>query len=364
MPHPFAIVAIDQARRHNQQAEPPATDLPSDADLGLGLMLHYAVPTELAGAIEPGHMVVVPLRNRPTYGVVVEMADESPVEETRPILRLVDPQPILPPYMVELARWIAGYYRCTLWQALAPMLPPGVARRAIVTVGLSAEAFDGEDQDEHNPLIQALGRRQRQVVALLKDAPRSTLTLGRLKRQYEGAESGLHSAVHDLERKGLLTRRTELPSPRSRQQQERIIRLAVPHDEAMEAIRDSSHRAPLQAAALDWLTRRTKQLHALPNTTKVQYSSGNGTATLHDHATPGDHDHDQPAEHTWLRLSDLYLHTGATSSTVTALERKGLVELSERAIYRRPVPPTAAARNDEPPPLTPAQSAAWREIAK
>ena len=27
----------------------------------------------------------------------------------------------------------------------------------------------------------------------------------------------------------------------------------------------------------------------------------------------------------WLQLSDLYLHTGATSSTVSALERKGLV---------------------------------------
>lgn len=364
MPHPFAIVALDQERRHNQQAGPDDPNLPPDAAVGLGLLLHYAVPPELADALQPGHMVVVPLRDRPAYGVVVELDESAPVEETRPILRLVDPQPILPPYMLELARWISEYYRCTLWQAMSPMLPPGVARRAIVTLGLSADAFDGEDQDEHNPLIQALGRRQRQVMALLKDAPRSTLTLGKLKRKYEGAESGLHSAVQDLERKGLLTRRTELPSPRSRPQQERIIRLAVSHDEAAEAIRDSSHRAPLQAAALDWLTRRAKQLHTPPNATRVQYSSGNGTASLPEHATAIGPGSEPPADPAWLRLSDLYLHTGATLSTVTALERKGLVELSERPVFRRPVPPTAATRNDEPPPLTPAQATAWREIAK
>src|SRR5204862_8320433 len=65
----------------------------------------------------------------------------------------------------------------------------------------------------------------------------------------------------------------------------------------------------------------------------------------------------------WHALRDLYLHTGATASTVASLERKGLVELSERTIYRKPVPPTAGSLNDEPPPLTTAQAAALREIS-
>src|SRR5438552_11698481 len=32
-------------------------------------------------------------------------------------------------------------------------------------------------------------------------------------------------------------------------------------------------------------------------------------------------------------------------------------------MHRSPVPPTAASDKDEPPPLTPAQAATWREIA-
>ncbi len=377
---PYAIVAVDQAHHSAQAPEPPEDVLPmhTSAPPGLGLLLHYGIPEALAGGVEPGHMVVVPLRGKPTYGVVVELADSSPVDYTKPIVRLVDPQPILPAYMLELARWIAYYYRCTLWQAIAPMLPPGVARRAIVTLGLSHEAISEEGEDSHNPLIQALGRRQKQVVSLLQGAPKSSLTLGKLKRKYDGGQSSLHSAVQDLERKGLLTRHTELPAPRARQQHERIIRLSVSTEATSEALNDASQRAPLQAAALDWLLKRSKQLITAGvrvTGARLQYGNGHGPVPLDGTASEQDGinaDSDQSKtqnlkstieESPWLLLTDLYLHTGATSSTVAALERKGLVELSQRAVYRKPVPPSAVTPNDEPPPLTAAQSTAWREIA-
>ncbi len=331
MSQEYAIVALDQGRHSTPTAEQADEPAPSDAP-GMGLLLHYSLPDELAGKVEPGHMVVVPLRGKPAYGVVLELADSSPVGYALPVKRLVDPRPVLPAYMLGLARWIAAYYRCTLWQALAPMLPPGVARRAVTTLNLTDGAL--EDSDRHNPLIQALGRKQRQVVSLLQSAPKSSLSMGKLRRKYSGAPSGLNTAVLDLERKGLLSRRTELPAPRSSPQHERIIRLAVSPDAASEALRDTERRAPLQAAALDWLLKRTRQ-------------------------TGGAQANEAP----WLPLSDLYLHTGATSSTVTALERKGWVELSRRAVYRKPVPPTAATPNDAAPALTSAQAAAWREIA-
>jgi len=60
--------------------------------------------------------------------------------------------------MLALARWIANYYSCTLWQALAPMLPPGVARKAITRVGLTDDASASED-GKMDPLIAALGQR-------------------------------------------------------------------------------------------------------------------------------------------------------------------------------------------------------------
>ena len=93
--------------------------------------------------------------------------------------------------MLELARWIAEHYRSTLWQAIAPMLPPGVARRAITTISLSAPANEEDSGETENrvvePLMAALGRRQKQVVSLLQEAPRNGMTMSRLKRNYKGA---------------------------------------------------------------------------------------------------------------------------------------------------------------------------------
>jgi primosomal protein N' (replication factor Y) len=357
LPNRYAIVALEPSYGRRDQTAPGGSEPSDAADPALGLLLHYHIPSQLEGQIEPGHLVVVPLRGTPTYGVVVELEDSAPVEHTRPITRMVDARPVLPPAMLELARWIAEHYRCTLWQAIAPMLPPGVARRAVTTISLadplvaSQSSVAHEENQVVEPLMVALGRRQQQVVSLLQEAPRKGMTMARLKRSYKGASSGLDTALRGLERDGLVTRRVELPAPRSRPQQERIIRLAVPDYAAHEALRDSSQRAPLQAAALDWLLKRS--------------TAANGTGSYKPYQVPaGEHDaEDDAAQPVWQRLSDLYLHTGATSTTVTALERKGLVELSERPVHRRPVANFASSANDEPPTLTAAQSAAWREIA-
>jgi primosomal protein N' (replication factor Y) len=357
--HKYAIVALDGAFRGGPGAAAGGGDEGSEqAEAGTseGLLLHYHVPEYLDGHLEPGHIVTVPLRGRPAYGVVTGLSDVSPVRDTLPVRELVDARQAVLPHMLELARWIASYYHCTLWQALAPMLPPGVARRAITTLGLSPEiGVEGVP----DPLIAALGRRQQQVVSLLQDAPRSTLTLARLKRRYNGTSSGLNSTLRSLEREGLVTRRTELPTPRTRPQQERIIRLATGDDEITDALNEAARRAPLQAAALSWLVKGSG------NRRSGADGYREGSHEYHDNGTsaPWVDGEGEAREQGWLRLRDLYLHTGATSATVAALERKGLVELSERPVERKPVPANAASMNDEPPVLTSAQAAALNEIS-
>ncbi len=356
---PYAIVALDGSfpTSGNSHASDHAVDMDVSAP---GLLLHYRVPDALQLGV--GYLVIVPLRGKPTYGVVVEMAAASPVELTQPIIKLVDSKPVIMPSMLELARWIATYYKCSLWQALAPMLPPGVARRAITRVGLSSTAL--ASSGESAKWLAALGRRQRQVVSLLQDAPKSTLTLAALKHRYTGANSGLEDAVRRLEREGLVTRRSELPGPRSRPQKERIIRLAVGLDRAADVLHEVSERAPLQSAALHWLLQKaevaTREKGASSRNPRL--SGQNGSPVSPESALEGD-EWDDLRRDGWQILRDLYLHTGATAATVTALERKGLVELSEHAVHRKAVPPTAASLNDEPPVLTSAQASALHEIA-
>ena len=66
----------------------------------------YHVPDDLQGQLTVGSLVVVPFGPRRLYGIVVAFSGESPVPETRPIEALVDPDPVLNPAQIALARWI------------------------------------------------------------------------------------------------------------------------------------------------------------------------------------------------------------------------------------------------------------------
>jgi primosomal protein N' (replication factor Y) len=87
----------------------------------------YAVPATMAPDLAPGSRVVVPFRNRAMIGVALEPASH-PVEtgKTREIVELLDPLPALTPELVELGRWIAGYYLAPLGEVFRAMLPPAV----------------------------------------------------------------------------------------------------------------------------------------------------------------------------------------------------------------------------------------------
>ncbi len=92
----------------------------------------YSVPDGLA--VEPGHLVRVALGPRAAAGVVIAVGVPSPHADLRPIEAVAQPTPVLRPHQIELARWIARYYRCSLADAVRAMIPPGLARRARVPV--------------------------------------------------------------------------------------------------------------------------------------------------------------------------------------------------------------------------------------
>ncbi|HYN87035.1 MAG TPA: hypothetical protein VER55_00825, partial [Ardenticatenaceae bacterium] len=89
---------------------------------------HYAIPPELHGELEVGHLVWVPFGRDQRQGLVTGFDDDSPVpsERVRPIHKLAAPDPFLRPYQIELARWISHHYLAPLWDTLVLMLPSGV----------------------------------------------------------------------------------------------------------------------------------------------------------------------------------------------------------------------------------------------
>src|SRR5438874_9959561 len=77
----------------------------------------YAVPPALAAKLRPGQRVQVPLGrgNRPIIGYCTATANK-PVGQRplKPLIRLVDVDPLLSPAMLRLAEWMADLYLCPL----------------------------------------------------------------------------------------------------------------------------------------------------------------------------------------------------------------------------------------------------------
>jgi primosomal protein N' (replication factor Y) (superfamily II helicase) len=97
----------------------------------LGL-LTYAVPEGLT--LAPGVRVSVPLGRRTATGFVVAL--DAPLDPgvdaaaLKPILRVIDETPLVPPPSIALARWVAEYYAAGPGETLALTLPPAARGRA------------------------------------------------------------------------------------------------------------------------------------------------------------------------------------------------------------------------------------------
>ncbi len=90
----------------------------------------YAVPGALSCDVVPGCRVVVPFRRKAMIGVALEKRDRAPdVGEIREIIEILDPLPALTPQLIELGRWIAGYYLAPIGEVFRVMLPPTVEVR-------------------------------------------------------------------------------------------------------------------------------------------------------------------------------------------------------------------------------------------
>ncbi len=93
----------------------------------------YAIPDRLAGAIFAGSRVLVPFRNRAMTGVVVNASSARPdparVKNIKEIVEALDPIAALTPQLIELGRWVGGYYVAPPGEVFRAMLPPQVDLR-------------------------------------------------------------------------------------------------------------------------------------------------------------------------------------------------------------------------------------------
>src|SRR2546428_1794263 len=93
--------------------------------------LDYSVPESLAERVGVGSRVRVPFRDKSALATVVGVLEHSEAKGIRPIEAIIGDAPILSEQLLELARWISGYYCCPIETVMRSMLPQ-VIRRAEV----------------------------------------------------------------------------------------------------------------------------------------------------------------------------------------------------------------------------------------
>ncbi len=101
-----------------------------------------------------GGRVLVPFRREQLQGVVVALHDrgaaggDDPTSENistptiRPILRVLDREPVLSEHLLQLGSWIAEYYLAPLGEVLRTMLPLGAEVRKEVVYSLTSRGAE------------------------------------------------------------------------------------------------------------------------------------------------------------------------------------------------------------------------------
>ena len=86
----------------------------------------YRIPDELREHVYPGARVEVSFGRRVLPGFVVELSASTDLKHVKPIRKILDTY--LTPPIIELSKWIASYYGCSLGEAAQAALPASLKR--------------------------------------------------------------------------------------------------------------------------------------------------------------------------------------------------------------------------------------------
>jgi len=276
----------------------------------------YALPPELEGKIGAGHLVTVPFGKQTVQGVVLELTAEPSVAETKPVLDLLDPQPVLTVAQIALASQLAESTLNPLAAIINLMLPVGLAQQ-------SDTLFEIRESRIENRSGSRISIIESRLLDLLQN--RGALRGRQIDRHFSRVD--WRKTAQYLVRSGLLTSQSVLPPPSIRPKFVRTAQLAVTPETAQAAMLELGKTA-------ETLKRRQAALRFLISAP-------------------------EPVNVSWV-----YAESGCNLSDLQELDERGLIVLRETEIWRDPLQriESRGLESSEPPELTPDQQRAWEQI--
>jgi primosomal protein N' (replication factor Y) len=173
----------------------------------------YSAPQSVLTELVPGKRVLVPFGRRRVTGYIFGPGPGPDNKQIKPILDVLDEEPLFPADMISFFRWIADYYKYPIGEVVKNALPGGltVADYALITI-----TEQGRRSLKSGQLPPVAG----DVLELLLAGP------CRLNKIYKRIDQKIPGALlYNLEQNGWITRKLELSGARTKARFERFVSL-------------------------------------------------------------------------------------------------------------------------------------------
>ncbi|MDK1118364.1 MAG: hypothetical protein QGM50_06170, partial [Anaerolineae bacterium] len=211
----------------------------------------YHIPTDLERDLGRGCLITVPFGKQIVQGLILGFIDQPSVAETKDILEIVDPKPVLTSSQIALAQWLAEETLSPLALVFNLMLPPGLSQRADVQWSLvNGRSTAGAE----------FGKVQTRIISLL--TKRGVLRSRQIDTHFRNVDWRM--SADWLLKRGVLAKKSVLPAPRVRSKYIRVAQLAIPLEEAELAMSDLGKTPATQkrrSAALRTLMRELEEIN-------------------------------------------------------------------------------------------------------
>lgn len=249
----------------------------------------YAVPKELLTSIQFGIRVEVQFGKSKLYsGIVIDILQEAPEnQKPKPIISVLDEEPIIDERQLKLWNWLSKYYCCTLGEVMNAALPANLklsSETRLVLSPLFDDDFTGLSDKEYM-ITEALSIQNEISI----DDVRKILD-----------QKTVYPLIKKLLERKILYLKEDLQK-KYKPKKIGCVRLQEPY---------RSNPAKINQAFQIIGTRSTRQVDAL-----MAYYQISRTQNI-------------------IRRQEIYKKANADSSVLKALEKKGIFELYEREVNR------------------------------
>ena len=250
----------------------------------------YLVSPELQSSVAIGKRAMVPFGSKHLTGVIVGLPATTNVQGLKPINDILDVKPTFSPELLALTKWIAEYYLAPWGEVLKAATPQGFSQESKKMIHLSAQNID--------TLLQTTKKsapRQHAILQSLKNG--QTLTLSQL--QIKARAKSIHTVVSEMQQRGWISVDEEIEKQRVKPKIEQVVNFTTV---SKKILSDETTKAVFSSKQIFLIEALQKELTPESNT---------------------------------IEINSFLKKNNASLSSLKTLVKNGVLQISEREVFRR-----------------------------